>query len=205
MLRGIDDFETGFIEVRVLLAGFDEFDVFIVDFLPKDDLLACFFSLRDFIIQRIGQGSEDLQHRGDGIRYQLATGLIVDLIAVVLLGIVGGGDHDPAGGFGITDAKGEFGGRPQIIEDIGLEPHLVEDRRGEQSEMTGIDPVVMAYDHAPGFGIFHVLNQKLPKGNGDPADGQVIDPVGSRAHDAPEAPGAEFGVFEEGVGFFLFV
>ena len=43
MLRSIDDFEMGFVEIRVLLAGFDELDVFVVDFLPKDDLLAFFF------------------------------------------------------------------------------------------------------------------------------------------------------------------
>jgi hypothetical protein len=48
----------------------------------------------------------------DLIGDELASGLIVDFVAVIFLRVMGGGDHDAPASVDITDRIRKFGGRP---------------------------------------------------------------------------------------------
>ena len=182
MLRGVDDFEILFREFGMDLAGFDELNIGIIHFFPHHNGFAFFFRLGDLNREFIGIRGDVIEHRGDGVGNQLAAGFIIDFVTVILLGVMAGGDHDAADGFFITDRIGKLRGWAKVIEDIDLEPHLIEDIRALEGEVAAMMTVIMGDGDPALLPFFAILvEEHPPKGNGRFFDREFIEPVGARA------------------------
>ena len=130
----------------------------------------------------------------DAVRHgagDLAAVLPVDLVAVVILGIMGSGDVDAGNGAQAPDQVGQLGGRPQIREDIGFDPVGRQNARGQLAESLGEMPAVMGDDDAL-CGRFGALLQDIIRQSlGGSADHVGIHAVGAGLELSPQTGGAE--------------
>ena len=176
--RGVDD-----LEVRVAGDGFrGQHEGQLVLQVALVDLGAHRLDVLDLC----DLGDDVLVHgRGD-----LAAVAPEDLVAVILLGVVAGGDHDAGGRALEADGIAQFRGGAQGVEQVDVDAVVGEDVGGNLGEQAGV-----------------VVREAL----GGHAHGVLVHAVGAHAHDAAEAAGAELevpveGVFQaDGVGFLQFL
>ena len=141
----------------------------------------------------LSNGGEYLVRRFQG---DLAAVGAIDLVAVVLGGVVAGGDADARAAAEVTHRPGKGRG--------GLQPGIEVNRNsvggqypgGFLAEQLTLDAAVVADGDLFGqVAAVQVIRQTL----GRPADGVDIHPVGARADDTPQTAGAEFQIPVEAV------
>jgi len=206
VLRREDDLEMVLVDIRIQLDGQDVPVVFLIDILADDgDQL--------FLLGRVvgadGKLVGDRVDLGDdGVRQsrnQLAAFLIVELVAVVLLRVVAGGDHDAAAALLKARRERQFRRRPQAFKHVAADAVAGQHGGGVKGELEGIMAVVVADGHAGLLGLCAQAVDIHRKAFRGLADRVNVDAVGAGAHDAAHAGRAEFNVRIERVADFLFI
>ena len=116
-----------------------------------------------------------------------------------------GGDHDAGGRALEADGIAQFRGGAQGVEQVDVDAVVGQDVRGDFGEQAGVVAAVVRDAHAGGA--VHMGLDVVREALGGHAHGVLVHAVGTHAHDAAEAAGAEFqvavkGVFQRhGIGF----
>ena len=128
-------------------------------------------------------------HHGGGIVRHLAAVGAVGLEAVVLGGVVGGGDHDAGVRLVVPGGEGQGGDGHQRV--VNPHPDAVRGQNagGVPGEHVGIDAAVVGNGDQPAAALgLDPVRQTL----GGLPDDVNIHPVAARAQNAPQTRGAEF-------------
>ena len=122
---------------------------------------------------------------------QLGAVLPVDLIAVVLLGVVAGGDVDAGDAAVLPHGEGQLRRGAQGLEQAHRDAVARHDAGGLPGEEIGVVAAVKADGHAPGGGLRSLLQDHLGEGLGGVADHMDVHAVQTHAHGAAQTGGAE--------------
>ena len=121
-----------------------------------------------------------------------------DLVAVVFLGVVGGGDHNARHGAGLADGVTHFGRRTDIVEDIHVDSVGAHHVRGDAGKFLAVVPAVVRNHHGEPLPL-HVTEDVVGQALRRHPHRVLVHPVGAHAHNATQATGAEFQVLIEGI------
>ena len=152
---------------------------------------------------RLLHRGEEVQLRhllGDGVGVvggQLGAVGPVDLIAVVLLGVVAGGDVDARDAAVLPDGEGQLGGGAEGLEEPDGDAVARHDTGGLPGELGGVVAAVEAHGHPLGGGLGPLGQDDLGEGLGGMADHMHVHVVQAHRHGAAEAGGAELQGGEE--------
>lgn len=135
-------------------------------------------------------------HRGDGfthppgkLRYDLTAGVVVDLVAVVLRGVVAGGDHDAA----LTAQFPHRIGERRSGHQLGIDPHMHAVGSQNPGCLLGKFPGEMAAVIGDGnAGTVMILQQHPGQTLGGFAHCEAVHPGSAGIQDAPQSGSAEF-------------
>ena len=144
---------------------------------------------------------------GDGgcvLRRELCAVGPVDLVAVVLAGIVAGGDVDARRRAVVHDGKGELRRRAQGVEYADADAIGGHDARGLARKALAVQAAVVADDDALLAGFFALGLDDRGERLGGPADDMDVHPVKARCHDAAQARRAELQRSKK-AAFYLFL
>ena len=146
------------------------------------------------IVQLLDLGKDRVRRLGG----DLAAVRPIHLVAVVLAGVVAGGDHHARGAAQRPHGIAQAGGGHQSGIDVG--PDAVGGKHvcGDPGKQVGMDAAVIADGDAARFGR-EALDDVICQSLGSPGHGIHVHPVGAGAQHAPQAAGAEFQVPVEGV------
>ena len=108
---------------------------------------------------------------------QLCSVLPVDLIAVVLLGVVAGGDVDAGDAAILPYGEGQLRRGAQGLEEAHGNAVARHDAGGLPGKKAGVVAAVEADSHAPGGGLRPLLQDHLGKGLGGMADHMDVHAV----------------------------
>ena len=137
---------------------------------------------------------------------QLGAVLPVHLIAVVLLGVVAGGDIDAGDAAVLTHSKAELGGGAQGLKQTHGDAVARHDAGGLPGKGVGVVAAVKAHGHAPLYRLGTLLQDDLGKGLGGVTDDMHVHTVQAHAHGAAQTGGAEGQLVKEaGLDLFLIV
>ena len=146
-----------------------------------------------------------LRHRVGVAGRQLGAVLPIDLIAVILLGIMAGGDVDAGDGVIFPHGEGKLRRGAQGCEN----PHRDAVARHDGSRLPGkflrVVAAVVTDAHAPGRGGRAFFQNHLGEGLGGVTDHMDVHIVQSRTHGAPKTGGAEFQGAEKAAFDLLFI
>ncbi len=120
----------------------------------------------------------------------------VGLVAVVLLGVVRGGDHHARVAFQLADGEAQLGGRAQRVEQVGGEAVRCEDVGHALGELARVVAAVVRHGHADGLArevLLEVFGQALRGG----AHRVGVHAVRACAHDAAQTARTEFQILVE--------
>ena len=129
-----------------------------------------------------------LQHLGGSLRVELAAVLAVGLVAVILGGVVAGGDDDAGAAVQLTNRKGKGRGRHQFLKQVRLDAVGRKDPRGDVGKQIALDAAVIGDGHRR---ILKFLLDIVGHALGGKRDGINIHPVGAHAQNAAQSGGAE--------------
>ena len=141
-----------------------------------------------------GEDVNLLQLGGDGggvVGRQLRTVLPVDLVAVVLLGVVAGGDVDARLAAILPHGKAQLRGGTQRLEDPHMDAVGGAYLGGGPGKLHGVVAAVHADGHAPLFGVLALGADHVGKALGGPADHVHVHLVQTHLHGAPQSRRAE--------------
>ena len=144
-------------------------------------------------------------HLVGGAGRQLGTVRPVHLVAVVLLGVVAGGDVDAGDAAVLPDGKGQLGSGAQRVEQAHGNAVGSHDTGGLTGEELGVVAAVVAHSHSLGGGLGALLQNHLGKRLGGVAHHMYIHPVQAHPHGAPETGGAKAELGEKAGFHFLLV
>ena len=187
--------------------GFHLGDVVIVYFLVADDMkqaLGLGLSLIHQHTVGIGGGADEAGHAVGGLRAQLGAVLAVHLVAVVLGGIVTGGDHHAGNGVQVTHRVGQNRHGAQRVEQVGGHALLAQYQRRIFGKLAGAAAAVVGNHHAAP-GLVGVLQQILRQALGGAAHVIAVHAVHARAQHAAHARRAKGQLGIEPVLDFLFI
>ena len=136
---------------------------------------------------------------------QLGAVLPVDLIAVVLLGIVAGGDVDSGDTPILPHGKGHLRSGPQGVKEPHRNAVARHDAGGFPRKVVRVVPAVVADGHAPPCGLRPLGQNDFGKGLGGVADDMDVHLMQAHAHGTPQTGGAELQGPEEPALDFLFI
>ena len=159
-------------------------------------------------VDRRPDGVEPVRHSGSdvvgdppiGRRDDLGAVTPVDLDAVVLGGVVGGGDHHARGGVEMADAPGDQGcrlrARHQAARDAGGLEH------GDDADRELLGPVagVVADEYTSVGRPVGVGVERTSQARGRLAGHQEVEAIGARTHLASQARGTEVEAFAHQIG-----
>ena len=134
---------------------------------------------------------------------QLAALGVIHLVAVIFLGIVGGGDHHPCVTVQIPGGKRQHRHRHQPVVQIHLQAAVCKNARRRLGKVCRVIAGVVSDSHfqvrlAGGF-------QIIGKAQGGLTYGVTVHPVRPGAHNAPQAAGAKGQVLIEPILDLFFV
>ena len=135
-----------------------------------------------------------LQRLGDGVGVvggQLGAVGPVDLVAVVLLGVVAGGDVDAGLAAVVADGEAQLRGGAQALKEAHVDAVGGADLGGGPGEVHGVVAAVHADGHAAAFGLLALGADHLGEALGGPADDVHVHLVQAHLHGAPQSGGAE--------------
>ena len=162
------------------------------------------------LLQRrlIGQGLDVVKYvqlfhlGGDGggvLGRQLGAVGPVDFIAVVLRGVVAGGDVQARSTAVLPHSEGQLRGGAHGLEQAHGDTVARHHFGGGTGELLGVDPAVVADGNALGSKCFALGQDDVGKGLGGVADDVDVHPAQADAHHAPQPGGAELEQGEEAV------
>ena len=125
------------------------------------------------------------------VRGQLGAVLPVDLVAIVLLRIVAGGDVDARLAAVLPHGEAQLRRGAEGLEDPHMDTVGGADLRRRPGELHGVVPAVHTDGHAPALALLALGADDLGKALGGPADHMDVHVVQAHGHDAPQAGGAE--------------
>ena len=117
---------------------------------------------------------------------QLGAVLPVDLIAVILFGIVAGGDVDPRLAAVLPDSEAQFGSGTQRLKNPHMNAVGGADFRRGSGKFHGVIPAVHADRHAPFFSFLPFGADHVGKALGGPADHVDVHVMQTGIHRAPQ-------------------
>ena len=126
---------------------------------------------------------------------QLCTVLPVGLVAVVLLGIVGGGDVDARDALQLAEREGQLGGGAELVEEVGGDVGGGQDTGGGLGEELGVVAAVVGDGNTVSGAAF--LDNQLSQTLGGVGHGMDIHGVHTHLHGAAQTSGAEGEVVGE--------
>ena len=141
-----------------------------------------------------GEDVDLLQALGNGggvLGGQLCAVGPVDLIAVVLLGVVAGGDVDTGLAAVLTDGEAQLGGGAQALEQADMDAVGGAHLGGLLGEQGGVDAAVHADGHALLLGLLALSTDDVGEALGGPADDIDIHLVQAHLHGAAQTGGTE--------------
>ena len=115
----------------------------------------------------------------------------VDLIAVILLGIVAGGDIDARLTVVFPHGEAQLRRGPQRLEDTHMDAVGGADLCGGSGKLHRVVAAVHAQGHAPALGLLALSADDVGKALSGPADDVDVHLVQADAHGAAQAGGAE--------------
>ena len=121
-----------------------------------------------------------------------------DLVAVVLLGVVRGGDHDACNGAFLAHGIAHLGSGTDVVEDIDMDAVGGKDIGSDAGELPAVVAAVVR-DTDLDVVALDVLEDVVGESLGGHADRVLVHAVGADAHDAAEASGAELEILVERV------
>ena len=131
---------------------------------------------------------------GDGVGVvggQLGAVLPVDLVAVILLGVVAGGDVQTRLAVVLPHGEAQLRGGAQGLKDPDVDAVGGADLGGGPGKLHGVVAAVHADGDAPALALLALGGDDLRKALGGPADDVEVHVVETGGHDAPEPGGAE--------------
>ena len=128
---------------------------------------------------------------------QLCAILPVDLIAVVLLGVMAGGDVDTGDAAILTDGEGHHGGGAHGFKQTHGDTVGSEDTGGLAGEGLRIIAAVVTHSYAPLHGLLALLQDHLGEGLGCVTDDMDVHAVQAHAHNAAQTCRTEGQLIEE--------
>ncbi len=131
---------------------------------------------------------------GDGggvVGGQLGPVLPVDLVAVVLLGVVAGGDVHAGDAAVLPHGEGQLRGGAEGLKNPHRNAVARHDAGGLPGELLGVVAAVVAHGHAALGGRVALGQDHFGKGLGGVADHVDVHLVQADAHGAPQTGGAE--------------
>ena len=133
---------------------------------------------------------------------QLGAVLPVDLVAVVFLGVVAGGDVDARLTAVVPHREAQLGRGPQGVEDAHLDPGGGADLGGGPGELHAVEAAVHGDGHAPLLGLLALGADDVGEALGGVADHIDVHVVQAHGHGAPQPGGAELqGTVEPALDF----
>ena len=155
-----------------------------------------------------GENVDVLQLPGDGgsvLRRQLGAVGPIDLVAVILLGVVAGGDVDARLAAVFPDGEAQLRRGTQRLEDPHMDAVGGADLGGGPGKLHGVVAAVHAQGHAPAPGVLTLGADDVGKALGGPADDMDVHLVQAHLHGAPQTGGAELQRPVEPLADLLFV
>ena len=131
------------------------------------------------------------------LRGQLCAILPVDLIAVVLLGVMAGGDVDTGDAAILTDGEGHHGGGTHGGKQTHGDTVGSENAGGLAGKELGIIAAVVAHGHATLHSLLALLQDHLGEGLSSVTDYMDVHAVQAHAHNAPQTCRTEGQLIEE--------
>ena len=141
-----------------------------------------------------GENIDLLQFRGDGggvVGRQLCAVLPIDFIAVVLLGVVAGGNVDARLTAVLPHGKAQLRRGAQGLKDPHMDAVGGAYLRGSAGKLHGVVAAVHADGNALPPGVRSLGTDHVGKALGGPADDVHVHLVQSHLHGAPQSGGAE--------------
>ena len=141
-----------------------------------------------------GKDIDFLQLRGDGggvVGRQLRAVLPIDLIAVVLLGVMAGGDVDARLAAVLPHGEAQLRCGTQRLEDAHMDAVGGAYLGGGPGKLHGVMAAVHADGHAPLPGVLALGADHVGKALGGPADDVHVHLVQAHLHGAPQSRRAE--------------
>ena len=123
----------------------------------------------------------------------------VDLVAVVLGGVVAGGDVQAGDAAVLPHGEGELRGGAHGLKQAHGDAVGGHDLGGPFGKLPGVQAAVVADGHPLGGGLGTLGQDDLGKGLGGVADHMEVHPPQAHPHDPPQAGGAELQHTEEAV------
>ena len=142
-----------------------------------------------------GENVDLLQLTGNGgsvLGRQLGAVGPVDLIAVILLGIVAGGDIDARLTVVFPHGEAQLRRRPQRLEDTHMDAVGGADLCGGSGKLHRVVAAVHAQGHAPALGLLALSADDVGKALSGPADDVDVHLVQAHLHGATQTGGTEF-------------
>ena len=132
-------------------------------------------------------------------RKNLGAVVPVGLVAVVLAGIMAGGDVHTGLGAELTDGEGYLRRGAQTLKEIDLDTVGREDVGTSLGKEARVVAAVMAHNHGEVAAAGECLKDIVGKTLGGHAHNVAVHAVGAGSHDAAQSTGAELKVLVEGV------
>ena len=120
---------------------------------------------------------------------KLCAVLPVGLVAVVLLGVVGGGDVDARHAVKLTEGEGQLGGGTKLVEEVGGDIGGGQHPGGGLGEELGVVAAVVGDGDTVSGAAF--LDDELGETLGGVGDGMDVHGVHTHLHGAAQTCGAE--------------
>ena len=130
---------------------------------------------------------------------KLRAVLPVDLVAIILLGVVAGGDVDAGLAVVLADGKAQFGSGAQGLENADMDAVGSADLSGGLGELVGVVAAVHADGDAPLLTLLAFGGDDVGKALSGPADDVDVHIVQTHAHGAAKSCGAKLQGAKEAV------
>ena len=174
--------------------GHDIFHEGVVGFLPHKLDASGGLGLVEGHGLHAGENVDLFQLPGDGLGVvwgQLGAVGPVDLVAVILLGIMAGGDVNARLATVVPHGEAQLRGGTQRLEDPHMDAVGGADLGGGPGKLHGVVAAVHAQGHAPALGLLPLGADDVGKALGGPADDMDVHLVQAHLHGAPQTGGAE--------------
>ena len=155
-----------------------------------------------------GENVDGLHLLGDGLCLlgrQLGAVGPVDLVAVILLGVVAGGDVQTGGGAVVQHGKAQLRRGAQILENADVDAVCGHDAGGLTGKLAAVETAVSGDGDALAHGLLALGHDDVGKRLGSVADDVDVHVVQSQLHGAAQTGGAELQGGEEAVFDLLLV
>ena len=193
MERGVHHPDGRWLLVDGLFPDFGQIGLEHVFADPRQESVLCGLVQRRYgNLRIIGDGVDLFDHALRISGQDLAAGFVIDFVAVVLPGVVAGGDANARLAAQMLDRKRQDGCRHQGFEQSDLDPGGTQDRCRFGGKFAGTVAGVIGNGNLAGAR--HFAAQVVGQAQRRAAHRVGVHPVGPGAHHATQATGAKFQI-----------